>query len=90
MRSNANPTLTQMKENGEIVDSSSSNSSTTNSQGGLTRVQSGAIGAMVSLVVVLVGMFLCQLFGLVTVGKKQIAARRQASEEHQNSVSQPE
>ena len=83
MRSNANPTLTQMRENGEITDDSSASS--TASEGGLTSVQSGAIGAMVSLVVVLVLMFVFQLFGFLTVGKKQIAARRQATEENQVS-----
>lgn len=40
---------------------------------------------MVSLVVVLVLMFVFQLFGLLTVGKKQIAARRQQAEENQVS-----
>lgn len=84
MRSSANPTLTQMRENGEIQDDSTA--SATASEGGLTRVQSGAIGAMVSLVVVLVLMFAFQLFGFLTVGKKQIAARRQATEENEVST----
>jgi predicted metalloprotease len=88
MRSNANPTLTQMRENGEITDdSSASSSASTSSGGGLSSVQSGAIGAMVSLVVVLVLLFGFQLLGWLTVGKKQIAARRQQNEENQNQVS---
>lgn len=40
---------------------------------------------MVSLVVVLVLMFAFQLFGFLTVGKKQIAARRQHTEDNQVS-----
>lgn len=89
-RSNANPRLAEMRANGEIDDgssSSSSSASSSSSDSGLSSVQSGAIGAMVSLVVVLVLMFVFQLFGFLTVGKKQIAARRQAaSEENQNQV----
>lgn len=87
MRSSANPTLTQMRENGEIQDDATSASSTAGSEGGLTRVQSGAIGAMVSLVVVFVLLFVCQLFGWMTIGKKQVAARRQAHAAEENQVS---
>lgn len=90
MRSNANPTLTQMRENGEIADDSASSSSSTEGSGsgsGLSSAQSGAIGAMVSLVVVFVLLFVFQLFGFLTVGKKQIAARRSAAtEENQNQL----
>lgn len=74
-----------MKANGEIPDESSTANSGTSSEGGLTNVQSGAIGAMVSLVVVLILMFVFQLFGFLTVGKKQIAARRQVTEDNQVS-----
>jgi hypothetical protein len=86
MRSNANPTLTQMRESGELDDdSSSANSTSTSSDKGLTNVQSGAIGAMVSLVTVLVVMFAFQLFGFLTVGKRQIRAARQGDDH--NAVS---
>jgi len=83
MRSNANPTLTQMRESGDLDDASSStNATSTNSgsEGGLSSVQSGAIGAMVSLVAVLVVMFVFQLFGFLTVGKRQIRAVRQGDD----------
>jgi len=83
MRSNANPTLTQMRESGELDEASNSTSAST-SEGGLTKVQSGAIGAMVSLVAVLVVMFAFQLFGFLTVGKRQIRAQRQGDD---NAVS---
>jgi len=82
MRSNANPTLTQMRESGELDEASTSAS--TSSDGALTNVQSGAIGAMVSLVAVLVAMFAFQLFGFLTIGKRQIRAQRQ---EEDNAVS---
>ena len=85
MRSNANPTLTQMRESGELDEASNSTSTTTStSEGGLTNVQSGAIGAMVSLVAVFVVMFAFQLFGFLTVGKRQIRAQRQGDD---NAVS---
>lgn len=82
MRSNANPTLTQMRESGELEEAASANS--TSAEGGLNNVQSGAIGAMVSLVAVLVVMFVFQLFGFLTVGKRQIRAQRQGDD---NAVS---
>jgi predicted metalloprotease len=84
MRSNANPTLTQMRESGELDEASNSTSASTSSEGGLTNVQSGAIGAMVSLVALLVVMFAFQLFGFLTVGKRQIRAQRQGDD---NAVS---
>jgi hypothetical protein len=85
MRSNANPTLTRMRESGELDDTSAaSNTTSTGSEGGLTNVQSGAIGAMVSLVAVLVVMFLFQLLGFLTVGKRQIRAQRHGDD---NAVS---
>jgi hypothetical protein len=85
MRSNANPTLTRMRESGELDDTSAaSNTTSTGAEGGLTNVQSGAIGAMVSLVAVLVVMFLFQLLGFLTVGKRQIRAQRQGDD---NAVS---
>lgn len=73
-----------MRENGELDDTSSANSTSTTTEGGLTKVQSGAIGAMVSLVAVLVVMFAFQLFGFLTVGKRQIRAQRQGDD---NAVS---
>lgn len=86
MRSNANPTLTQMRESGELDEASNSSSASTSSDGGLTNVQSGAIGAMVSLVAVLVVMFAFQLFGFLTVGKRQIRAQRQEDDNAVSSV----
>jgi len=86
MRSNANPTLTQMRESGELDEASNSTSASTSSDGGLTNVQSGAIGAMVSLVAVLVAMFAFQLFGFLTVGKRQIRAQRQEDDNAVSSV----
>ena len=70
-------------ESGEL-DETSNSTSTSTSEGGLTNVQSGAIGAMVSLVAVFVVMFAFQLFGFLTVGKRQIRAQRQGDD---NAVS---
>lgn len=72
-----------MRESGELNDTSAA-SNTTSTEGGLTNVQSGAIGAMVSLVAVLVVMFGLQLLGFLTVGKRQIKAQRQGDD---NAVS---
>jgi preprotein translocase subunit SecG len=71
-----------MRESGELDDTSASASASASSgnEGGLTKVQSGAIGAMVSLVAVLVVMFVFQLFGFLTIGKRQIRAQRQGDE----------
>ena len=75
-----------MRESGELDEASNSTFASTSSDGGLTNVQSGAIGAMVSLVAVLVAMFAFQLFGLLTVGKRQIRAQRQEDDNAVSSV----
>ncbi|KAI9632932.1 uncharacterized protein MKK02DRAFT_40307 [Dioszegia hungarica] len=82
IRGGANPQLAALKE-AEAASNSNSNSTSTSGGGsGLTVTEAGVVGAMVSLVTVLLALGVLALAGVVGFGKRAKRARAGAGRDH--------